>query len=246
MKAAPGLDLDDVEADLRQQGIIGKVTEMKTRKPGATSSSYLLQVDKQQDLKDIKKINGVNDIRVRWDAYSKPSRATQCYNCQDFGHSARNCYKSPRCMKCAENHQTRNCPLPKGQVNKVRCCNCNEAHTSNYPMCSKHIEYLDRQAARRNRNQPQQKTAPPPPHPSAFRTTTSGFSYAQASKGVPQPSAPSKPATVQGTWAEINKIVNVEKMMAILQDMKRDLLQARSFAEKAMIFMKYEEIYNEP
>ncbi|XP_072384525.1 uncharacterized protein [Diabrotica undecimpunctata] len=150
MKAAPGMDLDEVEAELKEQGIIAKVTEMKTKQEGRTSKSYLLQVNKQQDLKEVKRINGLQNIRVKWDAYSKPARATQCYNCQEFGHSARNCFKAPRCMKCAQGHQTRNCPLPKGREIKVKCCNCNEEHTANYSMCKKHIEYLDMQAARRN------------------------------------------------------------------------------------------------
>lgn len=35
---------------------------------------------------------------------------TQCYRCQAFGHGSRNCNLPPRCVKCTESHETKDCP----------------------------------------------------------------------------------------------------------------------------------------
>ncbi|CAH1188790.1 unnamed protein product [Phyllotreta striolata] len=64
MRAAPRMDLNEVTQEMRDAGIEAKITALKP-KSGLDGSTYLVQVPKSQDLKDIKKITGVQNIRVR-------------------------------------------------------------------------------------------------------------------------------------------------------------------------------------
>lgn len=51
-------------------------------------------------------------------------RIMQCYNCQKYGHIARNCSVEPKCGQCAGGHNTRSCS-GKGET---RCTNCSKKH----------------------------------------------------------------------------------------------------------------------
>lgn len=49
-------------------------------------------------------------------------RITRCYNCQQFGHTTKNCKNTKTCSICAaENHSHRECKIPE---NKAVCKNC--------------------------------------------------------------------------------------------------------------------------
>ena len=49
----------------------------------------------------------------------EPPRGPKCYNCQKFGHYAKDCKNEYVCGKCSENHLTKDC------VSAVlKCSNC--------------------------------------------------------------------------------------------------------------------------
>ena len=62
----------------------------------------------------------------------------QCYKCQSFGHSARNCTKEEKCVVCAGSHNVKDCNQREGNVKK--CANCGENHTASYGGCSKILQ----------------------------------------------------------------------------------------------------------
>lgn len=62
------------------------------------------------------------------------SKVLQCYTCQNFFHGSKTCFLDPRCVICAEAHNTKDCPIPK-ESNKVKCCNCGGNHTASYGGC---------------------------------------------------------------------------------------------------------------
>ncbi|UYV79488.1 hypothetical protein LAZ67_17002858, partial [Cordylochernes scorpioides] len=61
-------------------------------------------------------------------------RVTQCFNCQGFGHGQLNCFLKSKCVKCAEEHHSKDCPRKSKQL-PPKCANCGEAHTANYRGC---------------------------------------------------------------------------------------------------------------
>ncbi|GFS79064.1 uncharacterized protein TNCV_1194381 [Trichonephila clavipes] len=61
---------------------------------------------------------------------------TQCYSCNRFHHTAENCHITPRCLKCGDAHQTRDCEIER--VEKPFCINCETyGHMANYSGCPK-------------------------------------------------------------------------------------------------------------
>ncbi|CAH1954798.1 unnamed protein product, partial [Acanthoscelides obtectus] len=74
-------------------------------------------------------------LTVRFEKKKKLTEPSQCYRCQRYGHTQRNCHLAGRYVKCGED---RNCSLPtppKGQRN-ANCCLCGEGHPANKG-CSK-------------------------------------------------------------------------------------------------------------
>ncbi|GFU76489.1 nucleic-acid-binding protein from transposon X-element [Trichonephila clavipes] len=69
-------------------------------------------------------------ITVRVEGYDGKG-VTQCYSCNKFHHTAENCHFTPRCLKCGEAHQTRECAIKK--LEKTYCINCHVyGHMANY------------------------------------------------------------------------------------------------------------------
>ncbi|GFW16340.1 uncharacterized protein TNCV_4265051 [Trichonephila clavipes] len=47
--------------------------------------------------------------------------ATQCFKCNLFNHTAENCHLAPRCLKCGNEHQTRECQIVKLGTLRENC-----------------------------------------------------------------------------------------------------------------------------
>ncbi|GIX70693.1 hypothetical protein CEXT_183111, partial [Caerostris extrusa] len=57
----------------------------------------------------------------------------QCHRCQKFGHSSINCRLTARCVKCAQEHLTSECPTQR--TDAPLCANCNGKHPASYRGC---------------------------------------------------------------------------------------------------------------
>lgn len=76
----------------------------------------------------------------------------QCKNCQHFGHTARNCSRKFRCVKCPVDHTAGNCPtdinflddLPlQGPRRQPACVNCGALdHPASFRGCPAHIQLI--------------------------------------------------------------------------------------------------------
>ncbi|GFY02877.1 transposable element Tcb2 transposase [Trichonephila clavipes] len=62
---------------------------------------------------------------------------TQCYNCNNFYHTADNCHLKPRCLKCGSDHPTKQFTIKEKQDTPY-CINCQEyGHTACFTKCPK-------------------------------------------------------------------------------------------------------------
>ena len=57
-----------------------------------------------------------------------------CMRCQKYGHTKNYCRNSPKCVKCAEQHLTSDCPR-KFHDTAVKCAKCGVHHPANYRGC---------------------------------------------------------------------------------------------------------------
>ncbi|GFU35492.1 uncharacterized protein TNCV_564031 [Trichonephila clavipes] len=105
---------------------------------------YILKRQKDKPIKAVfkglpnsSKINDItNDLKVKVEVYLVRG-ITQCFNCNNFYHTAANCFTRPRCLKCGKDHATRNCHIKERQENPF-CINCQDfGHSACYTKCPK-------------------------------------------------------------------------------------------------------------
>ncbi|GBM40144.1 hypothetical protein AVEN_170748-1, partial [Araneus ventricosus] len=99
---------------------------------------FLIELAKTPNANNIFQVEKINNFNVKIEYYRKKQRATMCYNCSDFFHSARNCKCKPRCIKCNGSHETRMCNI-KTKIENPVCINCKEnGHLASWKGCPKY------------------------------------------------------------------------------------------------------------
>lgn len=126
------LENEVIAAELKQQNIqINSVTRMSNPK---TKEPYpMVLVDLPRDQKQIYDVALLCNAKVRVEAKRRNNSTSQCHNCQGFGHSSRNCFCPPICVKCAKPHATSECKMAKDK--QPKCVRCNGPHTASYAGC---------------------------------------------------------------------------------------------------------------
>ncbi|KAL1447126.1 hypothetical protein WDU94_003498 [Cyamophila willieti] len=119
---------------------VKQVIKMKT-KAQDVYPIFLVKFNPSTNFQEILKANHLLYIRVYWEKY-RTSRATQCFNCQRFGHGSRNCNHSPKCLKCGLDHSTRSCQ--KTRDDKPNCANCGGEHLASDRNCIVLKKYNDK------------------------------------------------------------------------------------------------------
>jgi hypothetical protein len=107
-------------------------------------------------MKNLRDIRTIAKIMVKWDMYnSKFSRITQCRRCQMLGHGESFCNLPFKCLNCAEEHQTKDCPQGNDPPeDKIKCANCKQNHKADNPNCPSKIVYKNakKKASTKNNN----------------------------------------------------------------------------------------------
>jgi hypothetical protein len=139
----PSYSTEDIYNDLFEQySKVKQVHQMKsTKEKNELYNIYLVHFDPTTDLSYVQKlIRYVCLHKISWSSYQKRNQYSMCNRCQRMGHVSRNCNMKPRCMKCAENHESGLCLKPKEE--KPKCPNCNKDHTANYKKCEYYQNYV--------------------------------------------------------------------------------------------------------
>ncbi|GBM17059.1 hypothetical protein AVEN_133325-1 [Araneus ventricosus] len=99
---------------------------------------FLVELAKTPNANNIFQVEKINNFNVKIEHYRKKQRATMCFKCSDFFHSARNCKCKPRCIKCNGAHETRMCSI-KTKIENPVCINCKESgHLASWKVCPKY------------------------------------------------------------------------------------------------------------
>ncbi|XP_074035496.1 uncharacterized protein [Leptinotarsa decemlineata] len=163
----------DVAADLTRQGFeVLECHRMTSRKTRQILPLFLVKVPKDQD--KIYALRTCVNLIVR----AEPQRINkkeirQCHRCQYFGHAQRCCHATARCVKCGEQHETRECQ--KQREEPAKCANCLGAHPASYRGCRMFPKPRPSQSTgnrpRQTESQrPRQQTAQRKPAPKAQQT----------------------------------------------------------------------------
>ncbi|KAE9530603.1 hypothetical protein AGLY_011065 [Aphis glycines] len=159
----------------------------------------LFFVDLEPTLKsnEIFKMSSLLHCKIKIEEPYKPKTISQCFNCQQYGHTRTYCGYQPRCVRCGADHQSTACPNSRDAPPK--CAHCSQNHPANYKGCTiyKELQRRKNSSAPSNRLQNNfnvqtnnvQSSHPPvrtfPNHPSPQTQT-----YAQATSNTPDFAAP--------------------------------------------------------
>ncbi|GFU59799.1 nucleic-acid-binding protein from transposon X-element [Trichonephila clavipes] len=126
---------EEIKQDLEILGFTpDRVNQLIGRKNKRPLPIFLITLPRNLDNLKIFDLKTINYLSIRVEGYDGGG-VTQCYTCNNFNHSSENCHLKPRCLKCGENHLTRDCPI-KQKLETPYCINCNiYGHMANYRGC---------------------------------------------------------------------------------------------------------------
>lgn len=156
LRGLPKLDSMDIMGEITHthpEIVITAISHMNTPRTG--HSLYKLDFQNGTSVRAVTNIRYLYSCKVYWQKYNTRGYTTQCFNCQEFGHAAKNCYALSRCVKCGQEHETRQCI--KNPDTPATCCNCNGAHPANYRQCPSYLDYVERTHKSTRNAQPQTK-----------------------------------------------------------------------------------------
>ncbi|GFV63170.1 nucleic-acid-binding protein from transposon X-element [Trichonephila clavipes] len=129
------INLEEIKKDLDMLGYTPeRVNQLIGKKTKRTLPIFLITLPRNLDNLKIFDLKTLSYLSVSVEGYNGKG-VTQCYTCNNFNHSSENCYLNPRCLKCGENHITRDCSI-KQKLETAYCINCQiYGHMANYKRC---------------------------------------------------------------------------------------------------------------
>ncbi|GFV74065.1 nucleic-acid-binding protein from transposon X-element, partial [Trichonephila clavipes] len=142
---------EEIKQDLEMVGYTPeRVNQLLGRKTKRALPIFLITLPRNLDNLKIFDLKTLSYLSIRVEGYDGKG-VTQCYTCKNFNHSSENCYLNPRCLKCGENHITRDCPI-KQKLETAYCINCQiYGNMANYKECPS-FPNPPKGAAKNNRN----------------------------------------------------------------------------------------------
>jgi hypothetical protein len=128
----PSTDLNDTKHSLTDKGhVVTHIWNVKQRVTNKPLPMYFIDIKPHNNNREIYKINTLLNTIVQFEVPHAKREISQRMRCQKFGHTKNYCRNNPRCVKCAAEHLTNDCPR-KVRDDNVKCVNCNEKQPANY------------------------------------------------------------------------------------------------------------------
>ena len=146
-----GVPTDITEAEFQEFLDLNKISyakaeRLKSKKDGRVLSIFQLEISdpaKAEALLSQNLVCNVTGIVYKVEEFRQLVSVRQCFNCQSFGHSAKNCRSKPKCVICGESHSHKGCP--KKEAKQLKCANCSGPHVASYKGCPKYKKQEFRQ-----------------------------------------------------------------------------------------------------
>lgn len=113
-----------------------KVIELTTKH----DPIYMIITGVETKLRNLNKIKCVNHTKITWERKLSKKKIIQCKNCQQWGHATSNCHSVPNCLKCGEEHATKDCTMAPDSTPK--CANCRGPHIASSDDCPVYLYRL--------------------------------------------------------------------------------------------------------
>lgn len=241
IRGLPAYVENDLPSELASLGFDDvKVSKLiSTRNPDAPCPPFLVNLPVGTDVLKFRQIKYLFKCVVTMSKYKQNrSMCTQCYRCQGFGHSSRNCNMPPRCVKCVDSHPLGQCPKTN-RSEPAHCVNCNEDHPASYSKCTVRLKYI--QQIRDKREQQQQRVK------AAFARTSNPIDMNRKWSEVVLGKTPStvqekptlklnEPITQFCQDAETMEILHI---LQTIKSLKTEFTKCGSMLEKVMLILTH-------
>ncbi|GFT77056.1 uncharacterized protein TNCV_1099331 [Trichonephila clavipes] len=129
--------INDITNDLKEIGFkIDSCRQLISKRTKKSLPYFLIILPRNDFNSKIFDIVKLGYLQVKVEGYLVRG-ITQYFNCNNFYHTAANCYMRPRCLKCGKDPATRNCHIKERQENPF-CINCQDfGHSACYTKCPK-------------------------------------------------------------------------------------------------------------
>lgn len=143
IRGLPSYVEEQLPDELSRLGFVGALVTVLKTKNNTPCPPFLIQLPAGANILQFRQIKYLCNCVVSIQKYRPNNElGTQCYRCQAFGHSSKNCNMPPRCVKCTIPHASKDC-AKKDRTEPALCCNCNESHPANYRLCPSRIKYVE-------------------------------------------------------------------------------------------------------
>ncbi|GFS72064.1 uncharacterized protein TNCV_4213461 [Trichonephila clavipes] len=133
VKGLPGCtETNEIISDLEDQGYtVDSVNQLISKRTKLELPFLLITMPRNEFNLTVFDLTHLGFMQVKIKGYSVHG-TTQCFNCNNFFHTAANCHMITRCLKCGKEHLTKDCDIKERQD----CINCNAyGHTACYTKC---------------------------------------------------------------------------------------------------------------
>lgn len=121
----------------------GKIINARYGPNKTPLSTWFVNLEPSPNNGQIKQLKYIYHTSVTIEDPIRKREIPQCKRCQQYGHTKNNCLRPYRCVKCAESHNTIDCP--KGdRSTPAKCALCLEDHPANYKGCRVFLEIQSR------------------------------------------------------------------------------------------------------
>jgi len=129
-------DTHDIKSENRSLGhIVVNIFNIKQSRTNILLPLFFVDLKPSANNKDIYLIETLHYTKVKFEPPRPKRTIPQCSKCQRYGHTQAYCFHSPRCIKCAGSHLTKQC-LRKDKSDNVKCVLCDGNHPANYKGCT--------------------------------------------------------------------------------------------------------------
>lgn len=172
-------DIDEIKQEIEQHGhIVSNICNMRQRITKYPLPMFYVELKQQENNKDIYNIEYLLNSKIKFEPPHKKKEIPQCTNCQRYGHTKGFCHRSSRCVKCAGDHKTIQCPITE-KNGSPKCALCNGNHPANYKGCT---IYKDLQKKKFPPLRERQASTNEPINSRFIRETQPEISYAQMAR----------------------------------------------------------------
>lgn len=226
------LSIENIQKDLREKNVPFNTvtfltkTETKNDKREKLPIPILLINAPRTAINALQSLTDICNIDVKLEPYTSKDIG-QCYRCQSYGHSSTHCNKIPRCVRCAENHHTKECPSKNSEI-PPKCSNCRQRHTANYRGCVAHkIAKIQRQIYTKSdkNTETNDQNRQSQRQPNTTRTTTNTYKHEPRYYPALPPKTPAWGNRQTTTTTTNPSTTNNQSISSVITEIK-DLLQS--------------------